>query len=92
MNDIGLSEHSLAYELLVEVKRSARRWFIAFLVMCVLEVGTIIGFMYYLSLPTEEYHIEQEADNNSFNNVSNQGEVNNGGTTEGDIQKTGNQK
>lgn len=92
MDNIELSEHSLAYELLVEVKRSARRWFIAFLVMCILEVGTIIGFMCYLSLPTEEYNIEQEADNGSFNNVSNQGEVNNGSTTESDIQEKDNKK
>ena len=92
MDNVDLNEHSLAYELLVEVKHSARRWFIAFLIMCILEIGTVIGFMYYLSLPTEEYHIEQEADDGSFNNVSNQGEVNNGSTTEGDIQEKGNKK
>ena len=92
MENIDLNEHSLAYELLVELKHSAKRWFIAFLVMCVLEVGTIIGFLYYISLPIEEYHIEQEADNGSFNNVSNQGEVNNGSTTESELQEKGNQK
>lgn len=92
MDNIDLNEHSLAYELLVEVKHSARRWFIAFLVMCILEVGTIIGFLCYISLPVEEYHIEQEADNGSFNNVSNQGEVNNGSEAESDIQEKSNQK
>lgn len=82
-----MEHETLAMELLREVKHSARRWFIAFLVMCILEVGTIIGFLYYISLPTEEYHIEQEADNGSFNNVSNQGEVNNGSQAESNIQE-----
>lgn len=58
-----LSEHSLAYELLVELKHSARRWFIAFCIMVVLEVTTIIGFMWYITLPVEEYtSYEQEVD------------------------------
>lgn len=82
-----MEHETLAMELLREVKHSARRWFIAFLVMCILEVGTIIGFLYYISLPTEEYYIEQEADNGSFNNVSNEGEVNNGSQAESDIQE-----
>lgn len=49
-----MTEQSLATELLHEVKLSARRWFIAFLVMVVVEVGTIVGFMWYISLPVEE--------------------------------------
>ena len=73
-----LDEHSLAYELLVEVKQSAKRWFVAFLFMIVLELLTIAGFMWYISLPAEEESlITQEADNNSFNNIGN-GEINNG--------------
>lgn len=78
---------TLATELLHEIKASVKRWFIAFLVMCILEVLTIAGFLYYISLPIEEYHIEQEADNGSFNNVSNQGEVTNGGEAESNIQE-----
>lgn len=54
MNDIQLDEHSLAYELLVEMKHNAKRWFVAFCVMVVLELLTIIGFMWYISLPSEE--------------------------------------
>ena len=49
-----MTEQSLATELLHEVKLSARRWFIAFLVMVIVEVGTIVGFMWYISLPVEE--------------------------------------
>ena len=79
MESRNLDEHSLAYELLVELKHSARRWFVAFLFMVGLELLTIAGFMWYISLPAEEESfISQEADNNSFNNIGN-GEINNGG-------------
>lgn len=55
---------TLATELLREVKASARRWFIAFCVMCFIEVATICGFLWYISLPTEveSTDIQQEAD------------------------------
>ena len=55
---------TLATELLREVKASARRWFIAFCVMCFIEVATICGFLWYISLPVEtSTEIEQSADN-----------------------------
>ena len=53
------NQETLATELLHEVKQNARRWFIAFCIMVVLEVGTIIGFMWYITLPTEEYSYDQ---------------------------------
>ena len=63
-------EHSLAYELLVELKHSAKRWFIAFCVMVGLEIATIIGFMWYISLPVEEYaEYEQEIEQVEFSHV-----------------------
>lgn len=73
-------EHSLAYELLVELKSTCRRWFIAFLVMVVLEVGTIAGFMWYISLPAEESSqtIEQETGNGGDNTGVIGGDLNNG--------------
>lgn len=54
MEKFEAAEHSLAYELLVEVKHSAKRWFVAFCVMVVLELLTIAGFLWYISLPAEE--------------------------------------
>lgn len=59
-----MNEESLATELLHEVKRSAKRWFIAFLVMVIVELITIAGFLWYITLPTEESSIEfsQEMD------------------------------
>lgn len=47
-------ENTLATELLREVKASSKRWFIAFCIMVVLEVSTILGFMLYCSLPVAE--------------------------------------
>ena len=55
-----MEEHTtLATELLHELKLSAKRWFIAFCVMVVLEIATIVGFMWYISLPVEEYSVDQ---------------------------------
>lgn len=45
---------NFATELLHEVKASAKRWFIAFIIMVVVEVLTIAGFLWYISLPAEE--------------------------------------
>lgn len=58
---------TLATEILQELKASARRWFIAFCVMVVVEIATIAGFLYYLSLPAEEYTIEQDTDTGGDN-------------------------
>ena len=44
----------LATELLHEIKAGATRWFYAFLVMCIIEICTIAGFLWYISLPVDE--------------------------------------
>ena len=83
------TEHSLAYELLVEVKRSARRWFVAFCIVVILEILTIAGFMWYMSLPSEEYGVEQTTDAGGDNyNIG--GNYN--GTTEDNIQEKNSKK
>lgn len=48
-----MNEH-FATELLKEVKTNAKRWFIAFCVMVAVEIATIIGFLWYITLPVEE--------------------------------------
>lgn len=60
-----MDNDTLATELLKEVKASAKRWFIAFLVMVGIEFATIAGFLWYISLPVEEVSTEyqQEIDN-----------------------------
>lgn len=58
---------TLATEILKEVKASARRWFIAFCIMCAVELGTIAGFLWYISLPVEEYSVDQITDTGGDN-------------------------
>lgn len=60
-----MDNETLATELLKEIKASAKRWFIAFLVMIGIEFATIAGFLWYISLPVEEVETEyqQEIDN-----------------------------
>lgn len=58
---------TLATEILAELKASARRWFIAFCIMVVVEIATIAGFLYYLSLPAEEYTVDQITDTGGDN-------------------------
>lgn len=53
-----MDNEKLATELLHEIKMTSRRWFIAFCIMVALEIGTIIGFLWYISLPVEEYTTE----------------------------------
>lgn len=75
-----MEEHTtLATELLHELKLSAKRWFIAFCVMVVLEIATIAGFMWYISLPVEDYSLEQVTER-SGDNLNIGGDYN--GTTE----------
>ena len=78
---------TLATELLHELKLSAKRWFIAFIVMVVLEVSTIVGFVWYISLPVEEYDIQQmqEDTKGSLNMIG--GSYNGGGEAESSIQE-----
>ena len=65
-----MDNNELATELLKEVKASAKRWFIAFCIMIGLELATIIGFMWYITLPIDETMIEQEMEDvHNSNNV-----------------------
>ncbi len=85
-----MNEQGLATELLHELKASAKRWFIAFLVMVGVEIATIAGFIWYISLPVEEINIEQEADRHGFNIInSGEGDVTNGGKTTDKLQTQG---
>lgn len=80
--DKGTYEDTLASELLHEVKLSAKRWFIAFCVMVILEVATIGGFMWYISLPTDELTIEKDDGNANYIGNDLNGDLNNGKNSE----------
>lgn len=60
----------LATELLQELKSSSKRWFIAFCVMVALELSTIAGFMWYISLPAEECSTTQSLEDIDGNNIN----------------------
>ena len=60
---------TLASEILQEVKASARRWFIAFLVMVFIEACTIAGFLWYISLPVESEQVAIENDEGNANYI-----------------------
>lgn len=79
-----MEQEPLAMELLKEVKASAKRWFICFIIMVALEVATIFGFIVYVSLPvdtettttTQEVQQDTEGDgNNSFVGGDNYGKA-----------------
>ena len=82
-------EERFATELLQEVKASAKRWFVAFLVVLGLWFATIGAFVWYISLPVEVENIEQQSDNNSNNYVV--GGDYNGGTAENNEIETSNE-
>ena len=65
-----MDNNSLALELLHEVKASAKRWFIAFCVMVGVEVATIIGFLWYISLPIEEVSVYEQTGEQTDTNTS----------------------
>ena len=70
---------TLATEMLREVQRSAKRWFIAFIIMTILEAATVAGFLWYISLPIEE-SVTVENDEGNANYVGGYvgGDINNG--------------
>ena len=84
-------EERFATELLQEVKASAKRWFIAFIVVLCLWFATIGVFVWYISLPVEvtENQVEQQSDNNSNNYVV--GGDYNGGLSESDTGEESNE-
>lgn len=66
MDDDGTK---LASEILAEVKQNTKRWFIAFCVMVVVEIATIAGFLWYISLPVEQETVQIKNDDGNANYV-----------------------
>ena len=81
---------NFATELLHEVRQQARRWFIAFCIMVGLEVATIAGFMWYISLPVEGEDVTVENDDGNANYVGNDlnGDLNNGKSNGDEVQES----
>ena len=67
-----MEQETLATEMLRELKATSKRWFIAFITVLILWFATIGIFIWYISLPVEEYEtyeVEQQSDRNSANTV-----------------------
>lgn len=76
MDDEGMT---LATEILKELKASAKRWFIAFIIMLCIELATVGGFLWYLSLPVEEtVTVENEDGNTNYIGEDMNGDLYNG--------------
>lgn len=79
-------DERFATELLKEIKANAKRWFIAFCVMVAVEIATIFGFLWYITLPVEEGTVyTQESDDSSYNQIIG-GNYNGGEAVNKDIQ------
>lgn len=76
------NEVTLATELLHELKATSKRWFIAFCIMVALEFATIVGFMWYISLPVDELTIENDSGNANYIGNDLNGDLNNGENSE----------
>ena len=57
-----MDKETLATEMLREIKATSRRWFIAFIVTLCLWFATIIGFIWYITLPVEDTTYTQTVD------------------------------
>ena len=67
-----MDEMTLASEMLAEIKRTSKRWFILFLTVLGLWFATIGAFLWYLNTPTTDTTtttIDQQADNAGTNQV-----------------------
>lgn len=62
MND-NETMNNFATELLHEVKMQSKRWFTAFTIILFLEMITITGFLWYISLPTEDVSFDTSEGN-----------------------------
>ena len=83
-----MEQDKLATELLHEIKASARRWFVAFCIMVALEVFTVIGFIWYLTTPTEEQTVTVDSEGGNANYIGNDGDISNGPDNSEDSEKS----
>ena len=80
---------NFATELLHELKAQSKRWFVAFCIMVVLELLTIAGFMWYISLPVEDVVTTQTVEDTDNSTVS---QVIGGDNNEGDTNSAKDEK
>lgn len=57
-----MDKETLATEMLREIKATSKRWFIAFIITLCLWFATIVGFIWYITLPVEDTTYTQTVD------------------------------
>ena len=82
-----MNEH-FATELLKEVKTNAKRWFIAFCVMVAVEIVTIFGFLWYITLPIDDTLTEQTIEDIDASDITQIGGNNYGNSKTDSTQNT----
>lgn len=63
--------HTLATELLHELKASAKRWFIIAVIELIVILSMAGGFIWYMSLPVEDEVVSVESEDGNANYVGN---------------------
>ena len=63
--------HTLATELLHELKNSAKRWFIIAVIELIVILSMAGGFIWYMSLPVEDEVVSVESEDGNANYVGN---------------------
>jgi len=63
--------HTLATELLHELKASAKRWFIIAVIELIVILSMVGGFIWYMSLPIEDDVVSVESEDGNANYVGN---------------------
>ena len=68
-----MEEHSLAYEMLQEIKKSNKRWFIIAIIELIMIISMVVGFFIYesqysyeLTEDTYQYVEDTEMDNSTL--------------------------
>lgn len=69
---------TLATELLHELKKSAKRWFIIAIIELMLLLALGGGFLWYISLPIDDVSIENDSGNANYIGDDLNGDLNNG--------------
>jgi len=73
-----MENQPLATELIKELKAQNKRMFIIAIIEAVLLVATILGFLWYISLPIDEISIENDDGNATYIGHDLEGELYNG--------------
>lgn len=81
---IAKQHETLAMELLKELKLQTKRWFVAFCITILLELSTIIGFIWYLNQYDFTSTIEQ---NGVYTLVDSEGNIISSDITPEQIEK-----